>query len=165
MRAAISKITGVADLEAERKSAPASAWLQRDQGDIDREILQQLDELSKTLGSSEAVRSWRELRERQRGLAVKRMEIDRLVQEAELFPSSRTELKGGKGGGGSRREGGEGKKGGGGGGRKRGEGRRRGRGGGGASEVDAARAEAESLMSESPLPSGQPGTMYADLAC
>ena len=92
VRAAISKITGVADLEAERKSAPTSAWLQRDQGDIDREILQQLDELSKTLGSSEAVRSWRELRERQRELAAKRTEIDRLVQEAELSPSSRTEL-------------------------------------------------------------------------
>jgi hypothetical protein len=92
VRAAISKITGVADLEAERKTAPSSAWIQRDQRDIDQEISQQLDELSVTLGSSNAVRSWRAVRERQRELATKRTEIDRLVQEAELSPSRRTEL-------------------------------------------------------------------------
>ncbi len=93
IRSAISKITGVSDLEAERKDAPESAWFSRDRADIDAEISEHLDELSKTLGSSDAVRSWREMRDRQRELAAKRNEIDQLVQEAELSPSRRDEFR------------------------------------------------------------------------
>jgi hypothetical protein len=93
IRSAISKITGVSDLEAERKDAPESKWFSRDRTDIDAEISEHLDELSKTLGSSDAVRSWREMRDRQRELAEKRVEIDKLVQDAELSPSRRDELR------------------------------------------------------------------------
>ena len=93
IRSAISKITGVSDLEAERKDAPESAWFSRDRADIDAEISEHLDELSKTLGSSDAVRSWREMRDRQRELAEKRVEIDKLVQDAELSPSRRDEFR------------------------------------------------------------------------
>jgi hypothetical protein len=84
IRSAISKITGVSDLEAERKDAPTSSWFSRDLADIDAEITEHLDELSKTLGSSDAVRSWREM---QSELAAKRNEIDQLAQDSELSPS------------------------------------------------------------------------------
>jgi hypothetical protein len=93
IRSAISKITGVSDLEAERKDAPESKWFSRDRADIDAEISEHLDELSKTLGSSDAVRAWREMRDRQRQLGAKRVEVDKLVQEAELSPSRRDELR------------------------------------------------------------------------
>ena len=93
IRSAITKITGVSDLEAERKDAPSTAWFARDKADIDGEISEHLDELSRTLGSSDAVRSWREMRDRQKAIAAKRVEIDKLVQDAELSPSRRDEFR------------------------------------------------------------------------
>src|SRR5829696_4740799 len=45
IRSAITKLTGVSDLETERKEAPESAWFARDRADIDAEISEHLDEL------------------------------------------------------------------------------------------------------------------------
>jgi hypothetical protein len=78
--------------EAERPNLPEDAWLARDKRDVDKEITQLLSELSDILGSSDATRYWREMRERGRELAAKRIEIDKLAQEADLNPQKREEL-------------------------------------------------------------------------
>lgn len=93
VRAAVADISRLAELDAERKTVPDDAFLGRDKGDVDKEITQSLNALASILNSSESVRHWQDMRARQRELAAKRNEIDRLTQDAELNPSKRAEVQ------------------------------------------------------------------------
>jgi hypothetical protein len=92
VRKAISDISKLAELEAERKTVPDDAYFSRDKIDVDREITGHLNELATILRSSESIQHWRDMRARQRELAKTRNDIDRLTQEAQLDPGKRPEL-------------------------------------------------------------------------
>jgi hypothetical protein len=92
VRKAVADLSRVSDVEAEKPSLPAEAWLARDKADADKEISGLLSELSDLLGSSNSVRYWREMRERQKELADKRNEIDKLTLDADLDPAKRAAL-------------------------------------------------------------------------